>query len=139
MTALAFIQSGRHQDAANILSAMTMPGTEVSVRFCPGCGGVGQPAGKYRDCCPNGSKARFIPEPLAKHCHDIFQIALAASIAKGAGMKLVPVEPTEEQVLAGIIAFQHLTDTLGAAAMPETLCRAVYADMVEARPDMESE
>lgn len=51
---------------------------EPMARFCPGCGSVGPVPEKYRDCCPDGGKARMIPEPLARHCHDLFHLALSA-------------------------------------------------------------
>ncbi len=51
---------------------------EPMTRFCPGCGSVGEVEAKYRDCCPDGGRARIIPEPLARHCHGLFQLALRA-------------------------------------------------------------
>lgn len=52
---------------------------EDMVRFCPGCGSVGEVEKKFRDCCPDGSRARLIPEPLARQCRDLFQLALRAA------------------------------------------------------------
>jgi hypothetical protein len=62
------------------LSAEQQPAVqpEPMARFCPGCGSVGPVPEKYRDCCPDGDKARMIPEPLARHCHDLFHLALSA-------------------------------------------------------------
>lgn len=52
--------------------------SEAVTRFCPGCGNVGPVPDPYHDCCPDGGKARMIPEPLARHCHDLFYLALSA-------------------------------------------------------------
>ncbi len=52
--------------------------SEAMTRFCPGCGSVGPVPDPYHDCCPDGGKARMIPEPLARHCHDLFHLALSA-------------------------------------------------------------
>lgn len=57
---------------------------EPLTRFCPGCGSVGPVPEKYRDCCPDGSRARMIPEPLAHQCHDLFQAALDGARAHSA-------------------------------------------------------
>ena len=54
---------------------------EPLVRYCPGCGSVGPVDGKYRDCCPDGGRARMIPEPLANQCRDTFQIAVRELLA----------------------------------------------------------
>lgn len=37
---------------------------EAMVRYCPGCGSIGPVEGKYRDCCPDGGQARFIPQAM---------------------------------------------------------------------------
>lgn len=55
---------------------------EPLTRFCPGCGSVGPVPEKYRDCCPDGSRARMIPEPLANHCRDLFLVALGGARAQ---------------------------------------------------------
>lgn len=80
---------------------------EPVVRFCPGCGSVGEVPNKYRDCCPDGSHARMIPESLAHRCRDLFRLALDAAqqtdpvAAVPAGWKLVKFPPTEEMLAAG--------------------------------------
>jgi hypothetical protein len=45
---------------------------EPMVRFCPECGNVGEVEPGFRDCCPDGSAARVIPEPLARKCRETF-------------------------------------------------------------------
>lgn len=74
---------------------------EPLIRFCPGCGSVGEVGTEYYDCCPDGIKARVIPERLAQHCHDLFQLALQGAAAPSVpdGWKLVPVEPTPEMLM----------------------------------------
>jgi hypothetical protein len=62
-------------DALALLTAEPEP----MARFCPGCGSVGEVPSKYRDCCPDGGRARVIPESLAKHCRDLFQLAINAA------------------------------------------------------------
>jgi hypothetical protein len=51
-------------------------GMEPMARFCPGCGSVGPVDAKYRDCCPDGSKARMVPAKFAEDCHDLFKLAI---------------------------------------------------------------
>lgn len=69
-------------DAAKAWNARKpSPVLETMTRFCPGCGSVGKVPAKYRDCCPDGSHARVIPEPLANRCHDLFKGALEAARA----------------------------------------------------------
>lgn len=53
---------------------------EAMVRFCPGCGSVGEVPDAYRDCCPDGIGARVIPAALATKCHDLFRMALSAAV-----------------------------------------------------------
>ena len=55
------------------------PTPEPLTRFCPGCGSVGDVPDSYRDCCPDGAKARLIPTSLAHHCHDLFTLALGVA------------------------------------------------------------
>lgn len=55
------------------------PPAEPMARFCPGCGSVGQVPDTYRDCCPDGIKARVIPAALAESCHGLFQLAIGAA------------------------------------------------------------
>lgn len=54
---------------------------EALVRFCPGCGSIGEVESKYRDCCPDGSHARRIPESLATRCQSLFRAALESAVA----------------------------------------------------------
>lgn len=54
---------------------------EALIRFRPGCGSVGAVEAKFRDCCPDGSQARMIPEALAHKCHDLFGLALKAALS----------------------------------------------------------
>lgn len=63
------------------LPAAHQPATEPMLRFCPGCGSVGEVAGTYLDCCPDGSEARVIPAALANKCRSLFQMALADALA----------------------------------------------------------
>lgn len=55
------------------------------LRFCPGCGSVGQVPDTYMDCCPDGTDARLIPASLANKCRDLFQMALATALTPNAG------------------------------------------------------
>lgn len=52
---------------------------EPVLRFCPGCGSVGDVPDTFRDCCPDGAKARLIPTSLAHSCHDLFKLAIGAA------------------------------------------------------------
>ncbi len=57
---------------------------ETLVRYCPGCGSIGPVEGKYRDCCPDGSDARMIPQGLAEKCRETFKIAIKKMMAEAA-------------------------------------------------------
>jgi hypothetical protein len=49
---------------------------EPHVRYCPSCGSIGPVEAKYRDCCPDGSDARMVPEKFAQKCRDTFHLAI---------------------------------------------------------------
>jgi len=49
---------------------------EPLVRFCPGCGSIGEVDSKYRDCCPDGIKARIVPSRFAEECQGLFNLAI---------------------------------------------------------------
>lgn len=49
---------------------------EPLVRFCPGCGSIGEVDSKYRDCCPDGIKARLVPSRFAEECQGLFNLAI---------------------------------------------------------------
>lgn len=83
------VAKGAANDLRTALAAPE-PKAEAMVRFCPGCGSVGPVPETYRDCCPDGKKARMIPASLAAHCHDLFQLALEAAPA-------APPQPQPEQ------------------------------------------
>lgn len=71
------------QARAALTAAPTPPAQgEKLVRFCPGCGSVGDVPDTFRDCCPDGSNARMIPEDLATRCHDLFLLALDGAKAQ---------------------------------------------------------
>jgi hypothetical protein len=84
--AAALVQRGR-DDAQSSGEPMT--------RFCPGCGSVGDVPSQYRDCCPDGKRARMIPKNMADQCHDLFQLALDGA-RQSAPPKPVPM--TDEQM-----------------------------------------
>lgn len=66
----------RAAEALRRLHAAAIP-KEPMTRFCPGCGSLGEvDRKKFRDCCPDGVRARVIPVKLAEKCHDLFQVAL---------------------------------------------------------------
>ncbi len=67
--------------APTTTQAQPVAGSETLIRYCPGCGSVGTVEGNYRDCCPDGGRARMIPEPLAKQCRDTFRLAINAVCA----------------------------------------------------------
>jgi hypothetical protein len=58
---------------------------EKLIRYCPGCGSVGDVEARFRDCCPDGPEARMIPEKLANKCRDTFQIAVRNMISEHEG------------------------------------------------------
>lgn len=55
---------------------------EPLVRYCPGCGSIGPVPEQYRDCCPDGSDARMIPQSLAEKCRDTFRVAVKVLTAE---------------------------------------------------------
>lgn len=77
-TAFGWEQCAEDDEGAIALYTAPAPAVqgEKLVRFCPGCGSVGDVPDTFRDCCPDGSHARMIPENLAARCHDLFSLAL---------------------------------------------------------------
>ena len=66
---------------------------EPMARFCPGCGSMGDVPSTYRDCCPDGGKARVIPAALAESCRDLFKLALDGVAAQAAPAPADAQEP----------------------------------------------
>jgi hypothetical protein len=79
-------------DAADAAAAPVAP-SEPLTRFCPGCGSVGPVPDTYRDCCPDGSDARMIPERLAGKCRNLFLLALDA--AAPVAPQAAPADPLD--------------------------------------------
>lgn len=49
-----------------------------TVRYCAGCGSVGDVPNTFRDCCPDGgSMSCYIPRKIAEQCHGTFTAAIA--------------------------------------------------------------
>lgn len=69
-------------DRETLAADVANQAAEPLVRFCPGCGSVGEIGDGYRDCCPDGNEARMIPEKLAGKCQDLFQTALRGVLAQ---------------------------------------------------------
>lgn len=79
------LNSGIKHDPTCYLAAAPTAQPQVDepmTRFCPGCGSVGPVPNTYRDCCPDGGRARIIPESLAVRCRDLFQAALVAAMSQ---------------------------------------------------------
>lgn len=74
-----------HTWVANVRKAPQQATPEPVLRFCPGCGSVGDVPDTYRDCCPDGANARLIPASLAHRCHDLFRLALDAATPEPVG------------------------------------------------------
>lgn len=79
-----------------------------AVRFCPECGSIGEVPEGFRDCCPDGSHARYVHPVIADMAQGGFHAmlnSLAAPPTPPAGVLdefvLVPVEPTDEMRDAG--------------------------------------
>ncbi|WP_196482023.1 DUF551 domain-containing protein [Burkholderia stagnalis] len=53
---------------------------ETLVRFCPECGSVGEVPEGARDCCPDGSAARYVPQKFAETCRETFKLAIAPAL-----------------------------------------------------------
>ncbi|MEY4416721.1 MAG: hypothetical protein RIQ53_4014 [Pseudomonadota bacterium] len=95
-------------DAADAAAAPVAP-SEPLTRFCPGCGSVGPVPDTYRDCCPDGSDARMIPERLAGKCRNLFLLALdaAAPVAPQAAPDDDEFTVTAREALAWVL-WHHL-------------------------------
>lgn len=143
--ALEFFSCGQIHAGVSVLQAIpkatrkpkAAPATdEPMARFCPACGWVGEVDPKHRDCCPDGSKARVIPKSLADHCHDLWSVALSASVAQQHGMVMMPAEPVDDQVWAGLDAMKTFAaENPGERPSGEALCRLIYGAMTKARPN----
>jgi hypothetical protein len=70
--------------AASVQQADGAATDEPVVRYCPGCGSIGQVEGKYRNCCPDGDEAREIPAALAEKCSLTFKMAVKSVLANSA-------------------------------------------------------
>lgn len=66
----------QRQKAVSPIAPAQQAEQEPLVRFCPGCGSIGEVDSKYRDCCLDGNKARRIPKDLAEHCSGLFDLAI---------------------------------------------------------------
>lgn len=54
---------------------------ETTVRYCPECSHLGEVHSDCRDCCPDGSKARYIPQHIAEAAQRDFRASIAPSPA----------------------------------------------------------
>lgn len=100
---------------------------EPMVRFCPGCGSVGPVPDEFKDCCPDGGRARMIPEPLANQCRDLFRLALDSAIAQAVEL------PDEREIAAyevwwGLIDMKPLDRTFRTKLEADQTCTACHAD-----------
>lgn len=81
---------------------------ETMVRYCPGCGSIGPVDGQYRDCCPDGSEARMIPQALAKKCRDTFKLAIDSLLAQPKdAAPVAQAVPAEARQLHGDVRLAH--------------------------------
>jgi hypothetical protein len=100
--------------ASEVAQAPAQVDGEAMTRFCPGCGSVGKVPDQYRDCCPDGTQARIIPEGLANKCHDLFMLALdgARQTAQPVSQWVVdaaPEWPSDEHIQAAARAINKLS------------------------------
>lgn len=52
------------------------------VRYCAGCGSVGEVVDEFRDCCPDGkSMSVYIPYKVARQCSATFKAAIGATLS----------------------------------------------------------
>lgn len=89
-----------YRDKVRFMAAPATPAPEPLTRFCPCCGSIGPVPSEFKDCCPDGSHARDIPEQLAHRCHDLFQLAIEAARAQ---TKAEPVREPKADKPAGCI------------------------------------
>lgn len=141
--ALAHMDTGRIHVGVAVLKAIPKPvrkakaapvAAEPMTRFCPACGLVGEVDPKHRDCCPDGAKARVIPKDLADHCHNLWSIAICASLAKNHGMVMAPRDPTDEQIEEGRLLIEREVRVCQGKVLPSSLAIATYRVMMQARP-----
>ena len=65
------------------------------IRYCPGCGSIGEVEVTYRNCCPDGNLAFKVPHNFAKACSATFK-ALINSPATSPAPAVVQM--TDEQI-----------------------------------------
>jgi hypothetical protein len=66
------------------------------IRYCPGCGSIGEVEATYRNCCPDGNLAFKVPHNFANACRATFK-ALIDSPATSPAPAVVQM--TDEQIL----------------------------------------
>lgn len=65
------------------------------IRYCPGCGSIGEVEATYRNCCPDGQLAFKVPHNFARACQATFRALIdspATSLAPAA------VNAVDEQI-----------------------------------------
>lgn len=67
---------------------------ETTVRYCPECSHLGEVHSDCRDCCPDGSKARYIPVHIAEAAQRDFRASITPRPAVA-----TPVNPYERAVI----------------------------------------
>lgn len=79
----------------------------------------------------------MVPESIAAHMHGVWEIALAASVAKQAGMVLMPTDPAPLQIESGAACIEREVANSHGQVSPRGLAHAVYVAMV-VKPQSES-
>jgi hypothetical protein len=100
---------------AEELLADTKRTGEPLVRFCPECGGIGEVEPPARDCCPDGSAARYVPQKFAEACRATFKLAIAPAAPLGAHASGNDVEQ-HMQAIDEVMALPLLAPERGAIA-----------------------
>ena len=80
---------------AYVIKATLEIGDEL-VRFCPHCGSVGEVEAAYRNCCPDGAAARYMPKSIAEQCRSTFKLAISA--ASSTPSKIAGAEKSQNAV-----------------------------------------
>jgi hypothetical protein len=114
-------QARRVAEHAEDLLADTKRTGEPLVRFCPECGGIGEVEPPARDCCPDGSAARYVPQKFAEACRATFKLAIAPAAPLGAHELLEIARST------GLRSFLHGVNATDARAILECYQLAVDA------------
>jgi hypothetical protein len=133
------LEDGEAEAIAALIRAALAPCD--TVRYCAGCGSVGDVPNTFRDCCPDGSSMScYIPRKIAEQCHGTFRAAIAEIT------KVAPTSATSAHIAMPAIEDEsypyrfrdgHVVDTRGRrVTVPDVGIAQLLNTIVELRGEL---